>query len=144
MTDAAVDLFGDEIAPRRHHSRPEAAALVEVLRALEHHPAVAWVRRMNSGVARIDGRRIEFGWPGAPDLIGMTKDGRTIACEVKGPDGRLRPEQTRFLEMVNAHGGIGFVARSCKDVFAELGPPGATSTTGGSLPTLIPHPRRTP
>lgn len=122
-----LDLLGDPVATRRHHSRPEAAASAEVLKALRAHPAVSWIRRLNSGVARIDGRRIEFGWPGAPDLIGMTKDGRMIACEVKSRDGRLRPTQTAFLSLVRQHGGVAIVARSCRDVFAALGPPGATA-----------------
>jgi len=122
-----LDLLGDPVATRRHRGAPEQAALAEVLRALEHHPAVAWIRRQNSGAAKEGNRFVRFGWPGAPDLIGMTKDGRTIACEVKGPDGRLRPEQRAFLELVRQHGGVAIVAKSCRDVFAVLGPPGATA-----------------
>ena len=45
----AADLFGLEQQPKRTNDRPEAAALVEVLKALRPHPAVAWVERQNSG-----------------------------------------------------------------------------------------------
>jgi hypothetical protein len=38
-----ADLFGLEQQTPRTNSRPEAAALVEVLKALRTHPAVAWV-----------------------------------------------------------------------------------------------------
>lgn len=59
MTD---DLFGLEQQPPRTNSRPEAAALVEVLKALRAHPAVAWCERMNTGAATVEGRFIRFGW----------------------------------------------------------------------------------
>lgn len=37
------DLLGDALPVARKNDRPEAAALVEVLKALSAHPAVAWV-----------------------------------------------------------------------------------------------------
>ncbi len=38
-----TDLLGHEIqTPKRTNDRPEAAALVEVLKALRAHPLVAW------------------------------------------------------------------------------------------------------
>ena len=43
-----TDLFGLEQQTPRTNDRPEAAALVEVLKALNNHPAVAWCERMNS------------------------------------------------------------------------------------------------
>ena len=42
------DLLGDDIPVVRKNDRPEAAALVEVLKALSTHPAIAWCERMNS------------------------------------------------------------------------------------------------
>ncbi|WP_347255867.1 hypothetical protein [Brachymonas denitrificans] len=58
-----ADLFGMELPRRRRtNSRPEAAALLEVLKALRAHPAVAWAERMNSGAAQVGGRFIRFGW----------------------------------------------------------------------------------
>lgn len=115
------DLFGLEQQPRLTHDRPEAAALVEVLKALRAHPAVAWCERMNSGAARIGARFVRFGWPGCSDVLGQLRDGRFLACEVKGPTGKVRPEQAMFLERINSAGGFGFVARNCRDVFTALG-----------------------
>ena len=46
-----IDLFGLEQQSKRIHDKPEAAALLEVLKALNTHPAVAWCERMNSGMA---------------------------------------------------------------------------------------------
>lgn len=116
----AADLFGLEQAEPRILDRKEAAALVEVLQALRAHPAVAWVERMNSGAARMGARFVRFGWPGCPDVLGQLKDGRLLGVEVKGPAGKLRPEQAVFLDRVRAAGGVAFVARDLRDVRREL------------------------
>lgn len=117
-----ADLFGLEQQTPRTNDRPEAAALLEVLKALHTHPAVAWAERMNSGAVRVGGRFIRFGWPGCPDLLGQLKDGRLLGVEVKAAKGKLRPEQAVFLERIRGAGGVAFVARNCKDVTQELGP----------------------
>jgi hypothetical protein len=45
---AMTDLFGLEQQPKRTNDKPEAAALLEVLKALRTHPLVAWAERQNS------------------------------------------------------------------------------------------------
>lgn len=120
---ADTDLLGDEIQTPRTNRRPEAAALVEVLKALRTHPAVAWAERMNTGAAKVGNRFIRFGWPGCPDVLGQLKDGRLLGVEVKAKAGRLRPEQTLFLERIRCAGGVAFMARDCRDVLRELDSP---------------------
>jgi len=114
-------LLGDEIQTPRTNSRPEAAALVEVLKALRTHPAVAWAERMNSGAATVEGRFIRFGFKGCPDVLGQLKDGRLLGVEVKAKSGRLRPEQALLLERIRCAGGVAFVARDLRDVLRTLG-----------------------
>lgn len=123
-----ADLFGLERTPPRSLDRKEAAALVEVLKALRTHPAVAWCERMNSGAVRIGGRFLRFGWPGCPDVLGQLNDGRLLGVEVKGPAGKLRPEQAVFLDRVRAAGGVAFMARDLRDVLRELQPTKDTTT----------------
>ena len=118
---SGADLFGMEQQPKRTNSKPEAAALCEVLKALRAHPAVIWCERMNTGAAKIGNRFIRFGFTGCPDVLGQLRDGRLLGVEVKAPGGRLRTEQAIFLERINEAGGLGFVARNCRDVFAALG-----------------------
>ena len=118
---ADTDLLGDGIKTPRTNSRPEAAALVEVLKALRTHPAVAWAERMNTGAARVGNRFIRFGWPGCPDVLGQLKDGRLLGVEVKAQAGRLRAEQALFLERIRCAGGVAFVARDLRDVLRALG-----------------------
>ena len=115
-----IDLFGLEQQPKRIHDKPEAAALLEVLKALNTHPAVAWCERMNSGAARIGSRFVRFGFKGCPDVLGQLRDGRLLGMEVKAKTGRLRPEQTIFLERIRGAGGVAFVARDLRDVLREL------------------------
>ena len=115
-----TDLCGLEQQPPRTNDSKEAAALVEVLKALNAHPAVSWCERMNSGAARMGGRFVRFGFKGCPDVLGQLNDGRLLGVEVKGPTGRLRPEQAFFLERVRESGGVAFMARDCRDVLREL------------------------
>ncbi|MEI7614175.1 MAG: VRR-NUC domain-containing protein [Betaproteobacteria bacterium] len=116
-----INLFGAEINPPRPPNRKlEGAALAEVLLALRGHPAVVWAHRMNSGAAKIGSRFVKFGFKGCPDILGQLRDGRIVGVEVKAPKGRLRPEQSIFIDRVNSTGGLAFVARNCHDVFTEL------------------------
>jgi hypothetical protein len=117
-----TDLFGMEASPSRRTNRcPESAALVEVLMALKAHPAVVWCERMNVGAAKIGNRFIRFGFKGCPDVLGQLRDGRLLGVEVKSPTGKLRPEQSVFLDRVRGAGGVAFVARDCRDVVRALG-----------------------
>jgi hypothetical protein len=117
---SGADLFGMEASSKRTNDRREANALIEVLKALQAHPAVSWCERMNSGASRVGGRFIRFGFTGCPDVLGMLRDGRLLGVEVKAPKGKLRPEQAVFLERIRSGGGVSFVARDCVDVIREL------------------------
>jgi len=56
---------------------------------------------------------------GISDILGCYQ-GKLLAIEVKKPGGRVSPDQTRFIERVNAEGGIAFVAWSVDDVVERL------------------------
>ncbi len=57
-------------------------------------------------------------------MLGQLKDGRLLGVEVKSPTGKLRSEQSIFLERIRAAGGVAFVARDLLDVDRALGPLG--------------------
>lgn len=65
-------------------------------------------------------RFVRFGFKGCPDVLGQLRDGRLLGVEVKGPTGKLRPEQAVFMERIRASGGVGFMARDLRDVQCEL------------------------
>ena len=115
-----ITLFGKTQSTPVKNDRLEAAALMEVMKALRNHSAVAWCERQNSGAAKVGGRFIRFGWRGCSDIIGQLKDGRLLACEVKAPKGKLREEQQTFINQVNHAGGVGFMACNYKDVQEAL------------------------
>lgn len=61
------------------------------------------------------------GGKGAADLLGIERStGRFVACEVKRPGQRPRPDQQRFLERVALSGGLAICARCAGDVLAVL------------------------
>jgi hypothetical protein len=85
----------------------------------------ATVFRNNRGLFR-EARREKFlraglEAKGASDLIGWLPDGKFLAIEVKTEKGRASPEQLKFIELVNAAGGVGFIARSGDDVRKIIG-----------------------
>lgn len=126
QVQAALAFFaGRPIEPkpeRRKSDRPEAAALVEVMRTLRGHPSVAWIERQNSGAFTDSrGQFVRFGWPGCSDILDQLRDGRFLAVEVKAERGRLSEPQRIFLDRVAAAGGVAFVARNGPDVVAGLG-----------------------
>ena len=118
-----TDLFILEASPRaKKFMRLESDSLTEVLQALRTHNTVAWVRRQNTGAAKVGGRFIKLGWAGCTDLLGMMKDGRLIAVECKRPKGgTLSIELAYFISMVNQFGGCAFIANSAIDVLKNLG-----------------------
>ncbi len=74
---------------------------------------------------------------GCPDVLGQLRDGRMLGVEVKGPTGKLRPEQAVFLDRIRGAGGVAFVARDCRDVMRELHPP-ETPTPRQAIPHAEP------
>jgi hypothetical protein len=58
--------------------------------------------------------------PGVPDIIGIYK-GRFLGIEIKGERGKVSLVQQQFIDLINQHGGIAFVARSVDDVARHLG-----------------------
>lgn len=56
---------------------------------------------------------------GISDILGCWQ-GRMLAIEIKKPGGRISPDQQKFIDTVNAEGGIAFVAWSVDDVVKQL------------------------
>lgn len=76
------------------------------------------VFRANVGKVRMqDGRFFDTGLPkGFSDLFGFRfSDGRIFFIEVKTPTGRIRPEQTKFIETMKSRGALAGIARSVED-----------------------------
>jgi hypothetical protein len=104
----------------------------QILAAVGSRPDCRLFRNHVGRVQDAHGRWHTFGLcPGSADLIGwravtITPEhvGQTLAVflsiEVKTPTGKARPEQLRWLKAVQAHGGIGMVARSAAEAEANL------------------------
>ncbi len=61
-----------------------------------------------------------MGARGVPDILGIYQ-GRLLGIEIKTATGKPSPEQERFIQNINAAGGLAFVARSVEDVIEKLG-----------------------
>lgn len=72
-------------------------------------------RRFNTGLPK--GYADLTGWREVtitPDMVGQ-KIAQFIAIEVKTQKGRVRDEQSKFIDAVNRSGGCGVIARSVED-----------------------------
>jgi hypothetical protein len=69
-----------------------------------------------------NGQMVKFGLcnPGGSDLIGISKDGRFLAIEVKIQGKSPTKEQSNFIIMVQKLGGIAFVAHSVEEAVKEI------------------------
>ncbi|MBP3958368.1 VRR-NUC domain-containing protein [Gemmata sp. G18] len=94
--------------------------MLSVVVAWCHHNRV-FVWRNNTGGFKhpVTGKYIRFGFPGSPDLLGMTRSGRFLGIECKREGGRLEDSQKRFKEQCEASGGIYLVIRSIDDLEAH-------------------------
>lgn len=108
---------------------PEHAIQAAILRYLAVDRRVAWAQRFNTGAARIEGRDakgratrrfVRFAFPGCSDILGQLASGHFLAVEVKRPSTKPTPEQSAFLALVAAHGGLSVVARRVEDIQRAL------------------------
>jgi hypothetical protein len=116
----------DAPKPRQKSAEPRTDLLEkdiqkQILMLLRKHPRVQWVARFNSGTF-MDGDRYitSNSQRGMSDILGMLKGGRLFAIECKSRTGRIQPHQQEFLDLINAGGGVAFVARSVDDVLNNM------------------------
>lgn len=73
----------------------------------DKYGAILW--RNNTGAYKVGNRYVRFGLcVGSSDLIGLTRDGRFLAIEVKRGNKKPEPEQQKYIDFVNAKGGLAF------------------------------------
>jgi Holliday junction resolvase len=87
----------------------EATLQTRIINYLNGAPDVWHTKIHNAG----RGRR------GIPDIIACVA-GVFLAIEVKGPDGRVSPDQNREIEALNRTGANTIVARRVDDVFEVI------------------------
>ena len=109
-------------APAKPSGEPsEAEILRAIIQLLHRHPRVAQCWRQNSGTFQERNRDGSVRYirantqKGMSDIMGILKDGRTLAIEVKSRTGRMRPGQEEFLQTIRSAGGVAGVCRSVED-----------------------------
>ena len=115
-------------APAKPSNEPsESDILRAIMQLLKRHPRVAQCWRQNSGTFQERNRDGSVRYirantqKGMSDIMGVLKDGRTLAIEVKSRTGRMRPGQAEFLATIRQAGGVAGVCRSVEDAVRLLG-----------------------
>lgn len=97
----------------------ESELMRQILEYLKHRNGRYF--RINTGLTKIGDRYFKSAPKGTPDILGFNGKGYFVAIEVKGPKGRLSPEQKDFKESVQcSSNGIFIIARSVEDVARVL------------------------
>jgi hypothetical protein len=116
-----------ELVPGEKREPTEAEILRAIIQLLHRHPRVAQCWRQNSGTFQERNRDGSTRYirantaRGMSDIMGILKDGRTLAIEVKSRTGRMRPGQEEFLQTIRSAGGVAGVCRSVEDAQRLLG-----------------------
>lgn len=111
----------------RHYSRKKKTYVPlegEVVRAcldtLYTLGIYCW-RQNQGGIPLEDGGFRSFnGMRGLSDIIGILKDGRFLAVEVKRPGKTATEEQWQFIESIQKNGGVSMVVSSVDELLADL------------------------
>ena len=113
--------------PRKPSTEPSESEILRAIMALlKRHPRVAQCWRQNSGTFQERNRDGTTRYiransqRGMSDIMGVLKDGRTLAIEVKSRTGKMRPGQEEFLQTILQAGGVAGVCRSVEDAEALL------------------------
>lgn len=95
----------------------ESAIQRQILDWLERSHIFCWRHNVGGMAGSHKGKRwfVRFGKPGMPDIFAVWR-GLITAIEVKGPKGRLSPEQEAWRDEFRRAGGFYVVARRLEDV----------------------------
>lgn len=95
----------------------EAQIQASILDYLNMKGHFCW--RNSSGLFKVGDRYINAG-KGRADILGIARDSRFIAVEVKKKGGRASQEQEAFIEEIRGRGGVGLIAYSLEEVMEVL------------------------
>lgn len=95
----------------------EADLKRQICQYLEAIGVYFWIEQAGKIPGRINKSR--YLKNGISDLLGVFL-GKMLAIEVKLPTGKVSKEQQEFIDEINKHGGIAFVARSLEEVIVTL------------------------
>lgn len=104
--------------------KPERVIESEILNWLHYKKIFCW-KNVSGGWfdpvrKRFRKQVSRFAINGTSDVLGVLKDGRFLAIEVKAKYGKASPEQLSFIDKINSSGGIAFIAKSVDDVSERL------------------------
>jgi len=100
----------------------EAEILKACIAYLKKHPSVRMCWRQNSGTFKEGSRYIRANTArGMSDIMGVLRDGRTLAVEVKSAGGVLADHQKKFIDDIAKAGGVSFCCHSIDECIEFMG-----------------------
>ena len=123
---AKMDAPRRATSPAKPRTEASEAQILKAIMALLHrHPKVAKVWRQNSGTfVKQYGDTKHYiranTAKGMSDIMGVLKNGKALAIEVKSRTGIVAEHQQAFLDSILSAGGLAFVARDVSDVIKAL------------------------
>lgn len=108
---------------KRRSLSAEGDIIKVCLQWLTLHSCFVWRQNQGAFSGEYKGRKrfVRFsGADGIADIIGLTREGRFLAIEVKQPGKKARPNQEQFLESVRRHGGIAGVVHDLDELQALI------------------------
>ena len=107
----------EEFEKKYGKNETEAGVQRAVLEHLQYHPLVAFAMRINAGAIKTEkGALVRMAPAGTSDIIGMLRDGRFLAVEIKAGKNKPTQLQQEFMDQVNEDGGLAFCAWAVDDV----------------------------
>lgn len=120
-TDRTGERAARSAPPAQRKPRNTGTALMDMIRrAIQIHPAVAWVVRFNSGQFKVGGgspdepaaRIVRAAFVGCPDLWGQMKTGELLVIEAKAPGKNPTSDQQAVIDKVQKYHGCAGCAHS--------------------------------
>src|SRR4051812_25076109 len=117
---------------------PEREILSGCLQLMQHHPRVAFAKRVNVGsgfllyrdtyerlvreghLQKNEARYVQYGVKGGADITSMLRGGRRLEVETKADRGKVSDDQQIFGDAVNGGGGLWVVVRSVDELVHVL------------------------
>jgi len=90
-----------------------AELIAKIVRYMNATGCFVWPNR--TGAYRRHGSWIEYGYPGAGDVLGMSRSGRFITVEVKDGKDTQKEDQFDFMLLTRLHKGVYIICRSFEE-----------------------------
>lgn len=111
--------YTKKFTPKRGSQKEHDQLVANILLALgSSNMCRVWENK--TGAAFRDGVMIRYGLVGSADILGLMRNGRFLAIEVKSGAAQQGSQQVKFMEMVQRFNGVYLLCRSVEDAVIQV------------------------